>query len=54
MGSVHPVGAPRTAGSWVSDRWVLAMQTGRLPQPRASKRSRASAAGASKDTAPAP
>src|SRR5262249_32239494 len=32
-GSRHPVGAPLRAGSAGSDRWVLAMQTGKPPKP---------------------
>src|SRR5262249_32624491 len=35
-GSVHPVGAPLSAGSEEIDRCVLAMHTGRRPNPARS------------------
>ena len=38
MGTVKPWGLPRRAGSCDSERWVLAMQTGRLEKPLEEKR----------------
>jgi len=33
IGRIKPVGAPFCSGSWDNDKWVLAMQIGRFPNP---------------------
>ena len=36
-GTVNPLGAPFSAGSWLIERWVFAIQIGRYPNPDLSK-----------------
>jgi hypothetical protein len=36
IGTRKPVGRPLRDASWLSEYWVLAMHTGRLPYPRSS------------------
>lgn len=38
IGRTNPVGTPFLSASWESDRWVFAMQIGRLPKPWGEKR----------------
>lgn len=38
IGRTKPVGTPFLSASWESDRWVLAMQTGRCPKPWGEQR----------------
>lgn len=38
IGRTNPVGTPFLSASWESDKWVFAMQIGRLPKPWGEKR----------------
>src|ERR671918_1144939 len=53
-GSVKPVGRPFSAGSWDSDRWLLAMHTGSRSRPRAASTARDRSAAGANATPPAP
>lgn len=40
IGRTKPVGAPFCSGSWDKDKWVLAMQIGRFPNPWEKRKER--------------